>query len=470
MKWNKLLKKIEINDILIFFIVCIIFGLALIAFYPGILTGDSVDQINQAITKSYNSWHPILHSFIMGNITKLGGTAVFAAFQIIVFALIWTYCLRKIREFNNKKINKILQIILTIIICITPFNFLYSITLWKDILFSYNFMILALLLYIGLKNKYNYTIFQEILLAVSCVLIMKLRHNGLPIGFLMFCIIIGLKGLYQKKIMPILRMIIMFVIAFIIVSLPEWVLVDKNVEVRKNDVLASTEIYCMGAILNANVEIEKQDLEILNKIYSVEKWKENYSPYSGTAILYDPDYHFTLLDDKEFKKEFTNVFIKYAKKNLNIVLKHFVDVNAIWWSIPKKGYVGFNTDNEYVSELCKEVYNGKYEGVYDTRPLSKFLNTIYTNYIERTMNNKFLYSLIYRPIFALIVVVLIMVVLLINKRNLEYFLITVPMFLNIGTYIILITSQDHRYFYPTYITAYIIIAIFMTEFKKERDL
>ena len=65
--------KIELIDIIIFAIVIIIFGACLLAFYPALMTSDSPDQIQQAMTNEYYDAHPVFHSYIMGNITKIFG-------------------------------------------------------------------------------------------------------------------------------------------------------------------------------------------------------------------------------------------------------------------------------------------------------------------------------------------------------------------------------------------------------------
>ena len=129
-------KRIEITDIIIALIIIVIFGIALLSFFPGLLTSDVVDEISQAEVNQYYNAHPIFHSFVIGNLTKLGGIWVPALFQILVFAIIWTYACRMIRKYNNTKANKAFQVIFTFIMAIIPLNFLYSITLWKDWIYN----------------------------------------------------------------------------------------------------------------------------------------------------------------------------------------------------------------------------------------------------------------------------------------------------------------------------------------------
>lgn len=103
---NKIISKM---DILIFTEIFILWGVALLAFFPGLLTSDNVDQISQACNGLYKSSHPIIHSFIIGNLNKLGGIWIPALFQIITFGLIWTYICKMLRNYNNSKFNKLFK-------------------------------------------------------------------------------------------------------------------------------------------------------------------------------------------------------------------------------------------------------------------------------------------------------------------------------------------------------------------------
>lgn len=62
--------KIEKIDFIIFFMILIVFGIALLGFYPAIMTSDCVDQMGQAETGNYRASHPIFHTAIIGNIAK----------------------------------------------------------------------------------------------------------------------------------------------------------------------------------------------------------------------------------------------------------------------------------------------------------------------------------------------------------------------------------------------------------------
>ena len=451
-------------DVIIFLEVVGIYLIALLSFFPGILTGDCVDQINQATNNAYYSAHPILHTFIIGNLTKLGGIWVPALFQIIIFAVIWTYLCKCIRKYNNSQLNKLMQVIFTFLICFSPLNFMYAITLWKDILYSYSILLLLVLIYVGIKEKFNYNTIQIALIAVSSVLIMKLRHNGLPIGLIMFALLFVLSMINNKSKVRFMKFIISFIVSIIVFSIPQ-VAVNKVEVPASGSILDSTKVYCMGALLNTDIELEEDEKEFLNNILDINVWKESYDAYTGSPILFNKDLKMSILSDKNNSEKFNSIFYKYAKLKKDTVINHFLSVNSIWWSVEELG--GMHSvvlSNSWISEMSG--------GIYDNKPIVNRGNEILINYTNKTLGNKTIYQLFYRPATALLISIALILLVIIRQRKSGfkgYILLLLPMILNTGTYILLISSQDQRYFYPSFITEYVAIMIFIGCFFRKKD-
>lgn len=456
-------KKIEWVDIVIFLTIFIIFGFALLCCFPGLLTSDCIDQIDQAKNNSYLDAHPIFHSFVIGNLTKLGGIWVPALFQILIFAITWTYGCKLIRKHNETQKNKIFQTIFTFIMCIIPLNFLYSITLWKDILYSYSILAVLIFIYVGIKEKFKYTIPQMILIGISTVAIMKLRHNGVPIGFLMFAILFGLNLINNKKLKDSLILIAAFVASFVLMTLPQWIW-EMDATTSANDVsgvLDSTKVYCMGGLLNTDIQLEDDEIQFLNIIMDIELWRDNYSLYSGSGILFNSEYHRNVLATEEGNARFNEIFTKYAKQKPTTIIKHFIEVNSIWWSIPERGGMhSVVTNNDYLSERTN--------GAYDNHSLISGGREFIEGYVAGSMETSFKYELFYRPAVAILISFVAIIAVCIKEKKAGYLLILFPMLLNIGTYVFLMSSQDHRYFYPCYMTEYISIVIFAASFLKNK--
>lgn len=453
-------KKIEIIDIIIFSIVIIIFGIALLSFFPGILTSDCVDQLNQAKKNCYNVSHPIIHSFIIGNLAKLGGIWVPALFQIIVFALIWCYICKTLRKYNDSKANKFFQILFTVVICIIPLNFMYSITLWKDILYSYAFLLSLIFIVIGIKENYEFTTIQIILISLSTVSIINFRKNGIPIGLFIFGVLVIANIIKNRAIKDTLKFITSFVIFSIIMNIPQLV-VNKEPTPAGGSVLNSTKVYCMGKLLSEGIEITEEERTFLNTILDVDEWKDNFDLYSGNAILFNSNINDDTLRNQENEDKFNTIFMKYAKQNKKSVLNHFININSIWWSVKEIGPMhSVVTSNKWVSEMSN--------GLYDNKPILISANNKIEEYINNSFANKKIYILLYRPAIALYVSILLCIILIIKEKKKSYILLITPMILNIATYVILISSQDQRYFYPCFMTEYLMILLTAMVFMRKR--
>ena len=459
--------KIDIVDVIIFLICIGIFLIAWMGFAPAIMTSDNWDQVSQVYTQQYSSGHPIFHTFIIGNIAKIfhtvGATAIF---QILVFSLTWTWGCHVLRKYNNAKINKILQIIITVIICILPINFLYSVTLWKDVLFTYAILGSLICIYIGIKEKFSFTIGEIIIIAISSICIIKLRYNGVPIGFIILIAFVILNYIYNKKIKYTLVFISSFIVLYIITSIPGWVYLKNNSVQTGSGQIIGTKIYCIGALLNTDIEITDEEREFLNQILDVNEWKEQFNQFYGTPILFNPNKDQSILETEEGMKKFDEIFYKYAKQNPKCIIKHMLLVNSIWWSVPE--YVETSTivlNNDAVDNY---EYYKNYN--FQTKPVSDKLNHVLTRYIKFTLQNKIVYILIYRVALSIIISFILLIYIAIKKKNIRYLYIEIPMLLNIGTYVLFISSQDLRYFYPSFITSYFTVLVFFTEIINEKSI
>lgn len=473
-KNNNKNRKVEKIDVTIFLIIFIIFGFALLSFYPGIITPDGVDQINQAQTNNYSTGHPIIDSFLVGNLTKIAGNIWLPALcQIIIFAFIWTYSCKLLRKYNNTRRNKTWQVFITLIISILPLNYMYSITIWKDIIYSYMFFLLIIMIYMGIKEKFNYSAFQIILISLSSVCIMKFRYNGAPIGAIMLLIVVILNFIYNKKFKDTIKFAVSFVLIMIIMCIPQWT-VNIMPTQSGGTILNTTKVYCIGALLkydNIDQELTNDEREFLDTILDVEKWKEIYDPYFGTYIFYNEGYNNSALLSVEANQKMDEIFKKYASQHKKTIIKHFLTTNSIWWQINENSKTFMNCvveNNDYILGIS--------DGKYKTTPISKIGNNILSKWYRKTITHRSLYYLIYRPATALYISIILLIAIIIknkrngNKNSVQYLLLILPMILNIGTYILLITSQDQRYFYPNFMTEYSLILIYGAEYLKARKV
>ena len=112
-------------------------------YYPGIVTSDSYSQIEQTIgILPLKDHHPITHTAIIGIFVNLGlklsgnintGIALYSIFSMLTMATFAAFVLKYLRK---KKVPAFVQLITLLFYMFYPVNGMYSITMWKDILFS----------------------------------------------------------------------------------------------------------------------------------------------------------------------------------------------------------------------------------------------------------------------------------------------------------------------------------------------
>lgn len=107
--------------------------------FPGIMTADSLVQYEQIIgVESYSNHHPVLHTLIIKFFYDIGygisgspevGIACYTLFQMMFMALCFSYLTMHLDRRSS-------QIRAVIFFAIIPFNAVFAVTIWKDVLFA----------------------------------------------------------------------------------------------------------------------------------------------------------------------------------------------------------------------------------------------------------------------------------------------------------------------------------------------
>ena len=212
--------KFNLKDLIIFLIPLIIFLFYLYIYNPGILTYDSFNQLHQIATGNFNNWQPFFHTFIEMVCIKIYASPVtIGVVQILSFSIIWTLICKYNRndDLETKKYF-FMQVILTFTISLIPINALYSITLWKDVLFSYLVLLLCLLIQVMLDRNAELDIGFVIIMSLIMACIAQLRFNGIYnilMLLIILCIFLYKNNKPQKMyiIIPVLTIIFIMVIS-----------------------------------------------------------------------------------------------------------------------------------------------------------------------------------------------------------------------------------------------------------------
>ena len=157
-----------------------VFLLMYLIFYPGGFSDDNINQYAQAMGyKNYNDWHPVIHTLLMFTLPlKITGgwTGSINLFQLIMFSLGLAYMACVMSEYANKKYSKFF----IWYIMLNPATLSLAITPQKDTMFALTCMLLLCFgtrIYFThgqwIQNTFHTAIF--IIILTLCTLF---RHNA----------------------------------------------------------------------------------------------------------------------------------------------------------------------------------------------------------------------------------------------------------------------------------------------------
>lgn len=295
-----------------------VYGTVWLAFYPGVMTPDSLDQWSQVLAGKYNNGSPYISTFIMGSLGFIKETPAWLGLvqcflnAFIVSLAVWYGHRRGVK-------NWVLAVVIGLFIFM-PTVLLFNITLWKDILYSQFVALVSLLTAIAIIEKSkNKALFVGIGLAISVTA--TLRYNGIVYlivpPLLLFLMHRQFKAatLYTagSAVVGYLILAIMIPAALKIDPAPmmtEWLRM-KNV----------------GAIYSKEApNITQEQKEIFERILPEEDWKKYYTCDRPDPLALREEagvrhkYSDTFFDDQTEQKRWEKEFISAALGNMDAVV------------------------------------------------------------------------------------------------------------------------------------------------------
>lgn len=456
-----------------YFLICfsiplIIFLLFLLAYYPGIISYDGNNQWQQVQSGLITNSHPFFSTYFMLLLSKIHNnpTVVFI-YQIILFSIIWGYFCNLI---NQKSKNKFIIIIFTIFMCLTPIMALYSISLWKDIIYSYYLLAIVVIIYKGIQNNFKYKLSDFILFGILLALICNYRHNGILVAIMYMCLILII-ALFNKKrinkniVKKITMIFISFISVMLIIAIPKKyylnnyskyrVKVETKSE-RENSISIKTKyiLWMMGAHLKEGNVTNSNDIDFLNKIINIKKWKKIYNPYIINPISNYEHINGKIVNDNP--KKLYKMFLKYTKKYPMTIVKHYINCDALEIDpfSQRRTYL-------YIFDFS-DIENLNFNKVIKSK-LPYFQN-VYTRIVYFSLMTGVKY--LYQPALILYLNIIMLIILSKKVFGKKIYLLGTPMILNTISLLPINLAQDLRYVYINFLNFFIILLVFIINYKK----
>ena len=295
----------------------------LLIYYPGVMTFDSNFQWNEVLTGKLTNSHPFLSTYfiyLMSFIYKSPVTTL--VFQIIVVSYTFTKLF-----FMSKYKNNFVKYFIYLLILTFPLFAIYTITLWKDILYTLYLINACILVYEWSITKYDDGFKKKYLIPFLLALVFLYRINGMVVSVLfLLCILIVLlrNKVSYKNLIKIVMIFLVTVGSFTLIKNYYLNKLPKSSEVSTST-LNNYKIWIMGGYLKYG-GITSEEYNFLNNITPVNTWENNYMACSiNPTNMMNRNLEFL----NSHQEEFDNIFYKMVKRNPNILVNHYLSSDAL---------------------------------------------------------------------------------------------------------------------------------------------
>ena len=451
------------NDLKIFLIPIIIFSFYLCVFNPGIATTDTFNQMHQIATSQFTNWHPFFHTFIEMLCLKVyPNTISVCILQILVFSGMWTVICKYNRDDTLQNDNAFKrQAIFSAFICIIPINALYSITLWKDVLFSYFLMFLCFLIMVMVDKKGNVDWKFILLLSLVMAFIAQLRGNGMYVVLIALVVYSAYLFIKSNRKMSALLVISTITLILLISSLN----IAYDVEDNEKDAFM-TKLAHMLADYDLNLEMEDSDRAKIHELLSKGKISAYYKPTGSDPIL-------ALTNSQVFEKDkytYIEIALKYSIRNPVHCLEYLFGSSPMVWNIIRDHWMGRPYYMSGEEDRLQMDFN-----LYYTRnnytPTAPYENLSYANWGTPVFTALNLLSLgiegcpldavFNSPATYMYLSIILLIAIHAMTGCREIYLMYIPNLLNIIIVFLSTPIQDYRYLYANLLVCYLLIIVYM---------
>ena len=448
-KNNKGNKEYLKQNIIIFTTMLLLLTVVLLSFAPGLYTHDGLVQWKQVETNQLKNNHPFMSTFVWWLLSKIWfNPTCLLVFQIILLSIIWTAICNELKTENNF----LRRWIYTVIICFIPIIFSYAITTWKDIIYSYMLVLCSLMIFIGIKKKFKYSYWNLFILNLSLACIWSYRYNGIiAVGLLLLTLLI----IYIKNKIGMKKILISFGMFAIILGsfkIPEKIMCHSE----PNEASSDIALFIISTLVHEDKIDEQEDLEIIDKIYNIEKFKEEYNPYLINTMSFSK--YFNRDVAKYYSNDIYRILIKYAIKHPLTIVNHYLKADNLLIGLR------FGESYVYVHQFTnwRTGMSGDFNGT--VQPVFELGYKFYLGLMNFTLENDILKHA-YLPAYSLYASIILMVIYCRRNKNKKYFLIILPMIFSTVSLLPMNIAQDLRYAYINYLTL-LLIVIPLFFFKK----
>jgi hypothetical protein len=409
-------------------------GLYLVAFWPGILSVDSLDQWAQLRLLRITPYHPPAHTLTNWLITRLWlspaavALAQIAAMTLALCAVLWQCARRGAPAW--------LRWLTALWLAIVPANGFLTITLWKDIPYAIAHVLVAALS-LRLADPEDDALRRPAFLAALVATLTAMavyRHNGLPVAaaFLVYLLIVVARR-ERPRVLAVAALT-----AVGIVTIQQTITVLFHPGPIPAALRYQTPIHQVAAVVASDEPIDPGDEALIARLMPLQEWKSRYRCTGMVPLITPGGLDYAALDREE--AAFLRLWGRWLMAHPAIVAKHQACVTGMLWR-PGAPLV--------FAETAAPLPYGAELGV-ETRPLSATLHawllSVYRFSLRRSPQ-----AIFWGPAVHWWVVCVCALAVGLRRRSGRALLPFLPAIAHTLVLMLLLPSSEFRLQYPVYL-------------------
>lgn len=426
-----------------------------LTWYPGLIFGDSLNSIYQALgLQEWSNHFPVLYSLFIKVCLYPGimfgdlniGYAIYTLIQMIFIAGVLAYivCWLKYKNFT------LLSVVSCLYYAFEPCFPQHAIAMWKDGIFSVALLYLCIQLFdlvISNGEIIKDRFWRLGSIAVTCI-VCFFRNNGVYV-IILVCVCIGVytyihKDNYNKKIKYIFYQCMVVLVTILVTGFVYPVFGIDDDEVEKYGIVLQQ----MAKTVTGGGYIDEDEYIFLNELLPIERYSEVYRPWSVDSIKWDENFNNNFLEENQ--GELIHVWFKLFMKNPKIYIKAYLEMTYQYWS-----------PNVWENNKCENnIIWGNIDGAV-TNPWWEQAEVRYCNILEnKWFDTKKVFS-ITTPMISVGLLVWLMILVILYAINKNCTALILPFVPCIGVLLTLLLATPSGYWPRYMLIIYYLLPVFM---------
>jgi hypothetical protein len=414
-----------------------VWTLYLLAYWPGIMSLDSLDQWGQAMSGRYRDWHPAAHTFVIRALTLIWASpAVVGVVQIAALGALLAWALQGLRALGA---TRGVRVAVAAVFALHPIHGLYAVTLWKDVPYSLALlaMTVALVHIVESGGEWLRRPANAAALASFAAIAWLMRHNG---GAPVVVTLVALPLLFRRAARPAFAVAAVTLVVVGLVRGPLY----RAAGVERPGISGMVLLFPLGAVMARHPDaLPPEDRAFLGRIIPADQWRAKYTPFDISPLVFGHSYSADFEAARQGRARLCTIFLRAVAAQPAAMAGHLMRSSSLVWSIPQ-----FPGGHTFMSTRRLE------PNALGLRPRS-FLPGVRLRLdrLASRAGRPDLNWLVFRPALWLFAGIGAAALLAARRGSVRFFLPALPVLANAGVVALVCVGQDVRFLYSAFLAA-----------------